>query len=372
MNQIRERRNHDAAPGAAIRFSATVTRLHRLASDVTGIDLAIPFATDFRYRAGQYLSVLLGDGERRSFSMASDYGHGAPIELHVRRRLGGRFSNALLRDLNVGQRLELEGPFGQLEWREASGPVILMGTGTGLAPLKALLEYGLATGGQRPIHLYWGGRALPDLYLRTHFHELARANPRVRFIPVLSRPHAGWAGRHGYVQDAVAEDLPDLHAAHIYACGSGVMIDAARKRLAALPGFDDDHFFSDAFVPAIRTIEGAATPTLSLLVTAEGVTRKIRAASGVTLLSVLKTAGLPILSVCGGKSSCGTCKVNVSRGWQDRLPVPERAERRLLANLDDIRPGDRLACQIHLTPDSDGLAVTLSSGTWPTGSAPHL
>jgi CDP-4-dehydro-6-deoxyglucose reductase len=367
MNQLLEREIGNAAPGAAIRLTATVIRLHRFAADVTGVGLALPSGPRFRYQPGQYVSVLLGDGERRSFSMASAYKPGASIELHVRHRAGGRFSETALRDLKVGHSLELEGPFGQVQWRQGLGPAILMGTGTGVAPLKALLEHGLIGGGQREMWLYWGGRALPDLYLRDHFHTLAQKHPRMHFIPVLSRPDSGWAGRRGYVQDVVAEDFADLHNAHIYACGSGIMIDAARARLATLAGFDEDRFFCDSFEPAFPMARKAASPTLSVFVTADRVTKPVRVAAGVTLLSALKNSGLTVLSVCGGKASCGTCKVNVVEGWRHRLPGPERTERRLLANLDHIGPGDRLACQIHLTQDSDGLAINVGSATWPLG-----
>src|SRR3984885_661284 len=197
-------------------FEAKVLRLDRLAADVTGLVMAPAAHARFHYRPGQYLSVVLADGQRRSFSMATAGGGGRPIELHIRRRLGGRFSDTMLAALKVGHSLTFEGPFGQIDWREGPGPAILLGTGTGLAPLKALVEHALAAGGQRPIHLYWGGRAPGDLYLSAYLHELARTHARLHFVPILSRPHAGWAGRRGYVQDAVAEDFAHLEAAEGY------------------------------------------------------------------------------------------------------------------------------------------------------------
>ena len=346
--------------GAATnRFAATVLRLERLASDVTGLVMAPAANARFCYRPGQYLSVLLADGQRRSFSMASAYEVDGPIELHIRRRPGGRFSDRVLAGLQVGDKLRFEGPFGQVHWREGLGPAILLGTGTGLAPLKALLEHGLAAGGQRQIHLYWGGRAPADLYLSSHLHALARTHARLRFIPVLSRPHASWAGRCGYVQDAVAEDFGDLHAAHVYACGSGAMINAARARLSAVPGFHEDRFLADAFEPAASVTPSTGLASLRLSVSVQGTVRSVRACRGDTLLSALQGAGAPILSVCGGKASCGTCKITVAQAWRERLPQPARTEQRLLANLDDTGPGDRLACQIRLTPQTDGLAVLL-------------
>lgn len=361
MTEFRAREEAVAEAGAVRRFAATLLRVERLADNVAGLVMAAN--TSFRYRPGQYLSVILADGWRRCFSMASPYKVGCPIELHIRRRPGGRFSDTALAALKVGDNLTFEGPFGQVDWREGTGPAILMGTGTGLAPLKALLEHGLAAGGERQIHLYWGGRTPSDLYLHAHFHHLARAQARFTFTPLLSRPHANWLGRRGYVQHAVAEDFPDLHEADIYACGSGAMISAARARLSDLPGFDEDRFLADAFEPAVPVAATRGVPSIRLSVDVQGAVRSVPGCVGDTLLCALQVAGTPILSVCGGKASCGTCKVTVAEAWRVRVPNPERTEQRLLANLEYIGPGDRLACQIRLTPETDGLAIRLVSET---------
>jgi CDP-4-dehydro-6-deoxyglucose reductase len=368
MNQLPVHEDSAAALAAANRFEAAVQRLDRLAADVTRLLLAPPPHARFRYRPGQYLSLILADGQRRSFSMANAWGVDRPIELHIRRRLGGVFSETALGSLKVGDNLTFEGPFGQVEWREGRGPAILMGTGTGLAPLKALLEHALAAGSERPIRLYWGGRAPSDLYLDAHLSQLARRHTRFSFIPVLSRPPASWAGRRGYVQDAVAEDFDDLHHADLYACGSGAMIDAARAQLGQLPGFHEDRFLTDAFEPAAPVVRSSGLPAVQLFVNLHGDIRSVRGPLGATLLSALREADAPILSVCGGKASCGTCKITVAEPWRDRLPQPARTERRLLANLDDIGPADRLACQIPLTQETDGLAVSLvchATAKWP-------
>jgi CDP-4-dehydro-6-deoxyglucose reductase, E3 len=364
MNQLPM--HEDSA--TANRFEAAVQRLDRLAADVTRLVLAPPPQARFRYRPGQFLSLILADGQRRSFSMANACGIDRPIELHIRRRPGGRFSETALSRLKVDDKLTFEGPFGQVNWREGRGTAILMGTGTGLAPLKALLEHGLAAGGHRPIRLYWGGRLPHDLYLNEHLCQLALEHTRFSFIPVLSMPPASWAGRCGYVQDAVTEDFADLHNADLYACGSGAMIDAARARLGQLPGFHEDRFLTDAFEPAAPVVRSSGLPSVQLFVNIHGTIRAIRGPLGATLLSALREAGAPILSVCGGKASCGTCKITVAEPWRDRLRQPARTERRLLANLDDIGPGDRLACQIPLTQETDGLAISLvchATAKWP-------
>jgi CDP-4-dehydro-6-deoxyglucose reductase, E3 len=356
MTQIRAQADTAPTLSAPQRFVSTVLRVDQLAPDVIGLVMAPPANLRFSYRPGQYLSVLLADGQRRSFSMASAWGLGRPIELHVRQRPGGCFTDAVLSALQVGDQLQCEGPFGHVDWREGTGPAILMGTGTGLAPLKALIEHALAAGGQRPIHLYWGGRAPADLYLKAHFHHLAAYHTRLRFIPVLSRPPADWAGRRGYVQDAVAEDFANLHDADLYACGSPTMITAARERLADRSGFDEDRFVADAFEPAAPVPHSADLPSISLLVNFRGAIRLVRAAQGASLLSALQAACVPILSVCGGKAVCGACKISLMPEWADKLPPPQKREQRLLAHLKAV-PGERLSCQITLTAELAGIEV---------------
>lgn len=358
---------------AARPLDATITAIAARAEDVTELVLALPPDADFTWRPGQYLSLLLEDGCRRSFSMACPYRPDGRVELHIRRRPGGRFSDGALAALKVGDRLRVDGPYGGMDWRPGDGPVVLLGTGTGLAPLKALLEYGLTEASGRPIHLYWGGRTSADLYLTQALQRLARAHPSFSYTPLLSRPDPSWSGGRGYVPDAVAEDFADLHGADVYACGSPAMIDAARVRLRAVPGFDEDRFLADAFEPADQTLPQAPPPSrsvgpLSILVEFEGAARPVAAVSGQTLLTALQAAGAPILSVCGGKASCGACRVSIQAPWREHLAPAGRTERRLLAHLDDAGPHDRLACQVQLTDEADGLAIRLpapAKALWP-------
>jgi CDP-4-dehydro-6-deoxyglucose reductase len=355
------------APSAARLFEAVVAGLVRHGA-VTQLTLTPPANAGFTWRPGQYLSLILPDGSRRSFSMASRCQPGGQIELHIRRHSGGRFSDGVLSQLKIGDRLRIDGPYGQIDWRDGDGPIVLLGTGTGLAPLKALIEHALAEGHDRPLHLYWGARSAADLYLSPLLHLWAARRPGFMFIPVLSQPHANWSGRVGHVQDAAAEDFADLDGVHVYACGSPAMIESARRALGGIPGWDEDRFLADAFEPADATSPAPTARSLTLSVAFQGQTRTVPAAEGSSLLAALQAAGAPILSICGGKASCGECKLAIDPAWADRLPAPGRTERRLLANLDPVGPLDRLACQILLTPETDGLAVHLGPKTtalWP-------
>ncbi len=348
------------APKAPRQFEAFVTGVAHYGEAVTELRLASATGDILAHRPGQYLSVILEDGARRSYSMAAP--SGGDIELHIQRRPGGRFSDLALAGVKVGDKFRLEGPFGEMDWQRSSGQAVLLGTGTGLAPLKALVQQGLAAGFDRPIRLYWGGRTLNDLYLAPALRRWAREHVCFTFVPVLSRPHAGWSGRVGYVQDAAAADLTTLSDTAIYACGPPAMVAAARSRLAVIKGYDDGRFFADAFEPADgRAPAGASKLWISADIA--GDTRRLEAASGSTLLAALRAAGAPILSICGGRASCAACKVTIEEPWRDRLPAPGRTERRLLAFLDDAGPHDRLACQIQLTAEADGLAVRLGPET---------
>jgi ferredoxin len=111
-------------------------------------------------------------------------------------------------------------------------------------------------------------------------------------------------------------------------------------------------------IPAHLRADGAA---IDLLVRRQDARSPIRARNGETLLAALTKAGLPVMSVCGGRAACGSCKVGLDPAWSDRLPPPGKAEGRLLRHLPDVRPGDRLACQITLTPLLDGLEVRLAA-----------
>jgi CDP-4-dehydro-6-deoxyglucose reductase, E3 len=341
-------------------FDVTVEALVRH-GEVTLLTLQPAVGTDFAWRPGQYLSLLMPGGLRRSFSMAAPHRPGGAIELHIRRHSGGLFSDRLLSALAVGDRLTVDGPYGDLDWRDGGGPIVLLGTGTGLAPLKALIEYGIASSTRRPMRLYWGADTIEELYLAPALHSWAAECRNFEFVPVLASPHLGWHGRTGYVQDAAVSDLPHLHDTHVYACGSPRMIASARKALSVLSGWDEERFLTDPFEVAARAPAPLEHRTLTLVVQFKGERRSVAAAPGSSLLAALQSAGAPILSICGGKASCGECRVSIDAAWSSRLKSPARTERRLLAHLDGIAPGDRLACQILLTSEDNGLAVRLGS-----------
>jgi 2Fe-2S type ferredoxin len=240
-----------ADPSARRTVAAKVFRLSRPAHDVTVLQLRFPAGTRVRFRAGQYLQIVLDDGERRSFSMANSPTLTDGALLHIRHVTGGRFSGAVLPHLQQGDMLNVELPYGDFYLREDSDkPIVLVASGTGFAPIQSIVDYALARNVQRPMHLYWGARRAEDLYaLDVPARWIAR-RPDFRFIPVLSEPEPGanWTGRTGLVHRAVMEDHTSLAGVQVYACGAPVMTRAAREDFTALRGLPEAEFFSDAFV----------------------------------------------------------------------------------------------------------------------------
>ena len=148
--------------------------------------------------------------------------------------------------------MRFEGPLGTFFLREDSDkPLILLASGTGFAPIKAIVEHAIHKKISRPITLYWGCRVRADLYL----HELAESWARehgITYMPVLSetRPEDNWTGRSGFVHHAVMQDFPDMSAHQVYACGAPIVVESARIDFLAQCKLPSDEFFSDAFTPA--------------------------------------------------------------------------------------------------------------------------
>ncbi|NQE49389.1 anthranilate 1,2-dioxygenase ferredoxin subunit AndAb [Herbaspirillum rubrisubalbicans] len=238
----------DAVPAPQV-LQATVETIQRAAPDVAILRLRC--AAPLSWRAGQYLDVLLEDGQRRSYSMATHAGEGSTLlELHVRHLPGGLFTDRVFGTMQPGQALTLEGPSGSFFMREAEQPVILLASGTGFAPVKALVEDAIAKGSRRPMRLYWGGRRPADLYLDGLCRDWAASLPWFDYVPVLSEVDAasGWNGRTGFVHQAVMQDCPAMQAYQVYACGAPVVVESARRDFTATCGLPETAFFADAFI----------------------------------------------------------------------------------------------------------------------------
>ncbi len=227
-----------------------VESLTRVADDVIILGLKMPGSESFSYLPGQYVDILLSGGRRRAFSLATAPVSGGLLELHIRHIPGGEFTTQVFETMKERDLLRIHGPHGSFFLREDSDkPVVMVATGTGIAPLKAMIEGALARGIRRPLHLYWGGRHRRDLYLDALATQWAAGHPDFHYVPVLSRPDESdqWAGRIGRVQAAVLADFPDLSGCQVYACGSPAMVADARRDFVGAGGLPESGFFADAF-----------------------------------------------------------------------------------------------------------------------------
>ncbi|WP_313146571.1 CDP-6-deoxy-delta-3,4-glucoseen reductase [Diaphorobacter nitroreducens] len=235
------------------KLPVRVAALTRASHDVMQVRLQLPAADTFRYHAGQYIEFILRDGARRAYSMANapHTQEGAPgVELHIRHMPGGRFTDHVFNAMKEKEILRVEGPFGSFFLREDSDkPMVFLASGTGFAPIKALIEHMQHKGIMRPATLYWGGRRPADLYMDGWIRERLAALPNLRYVPVVSDalPEDGWAGRTGFVHQAVMEDIADLSGYQVYACGAPIVVDSARAAYSAERGLPPDEFYADAF-----------------------------------------------------------------------------------------------------------------------------
>ena len=231
------------------KMPARVTGIRKAADDVVVLTLQLPANDRLQYLAGQYLEFILRDGTRRSYSMANAPHLDENLTLHIRHMPGGVFTDHVFNAMKERDILRFEAPLGTFFLREDSArPIVLLASGTGFAPIKAMVEHSIHSGSTRPITLYWGGRRPRDLYMQELCEEWARSVPNFQYVPVVSEPAAedGWNGRTGFVHLAVLADLPDLSGYQVYACGAPAMVDAARTDFASA-GLPDEEFFADAF-----------------------------------------------------------------------------------------------------------------------------
>ena len=232
------------------KMPARVARMERLGEDVMLLWLQLPATEKMQYRAGQYVEFMLKDGKRRSYSLANAPHTDEQVSLHIRHMPGGVFTDHVFGAMKERDILRFEGPLGTFFLREDSDrPMLLVASGTGFAPVKAIVEQAVHVKSTRPMTLYWGGRRPGDLYMRALCEEWAQTIPGFRFVPVVSdpQPEDGWQGRTGFVHRAVIEDFPDMSGHQVYACGAPIMVDSARRDFVAECGLPEEQFLADAF-----------------------------------------------------------------------------------------------------------------------------
>jgi CDP-4-dehydro-6-deoxyglucose reductase len=258
---------HSATEARRKRLPCRIERAVPLTHDVMGLFLRLPIAEDFNFEPGQYIDILLPGGRRRSFSIASPPHDARPLELHVRRVVGGEFTDRLFHEDTRSSLLTIEGPLGQFTYRRhpagrhtssqsASGapPMLLIAGGTGIAPILSILRHVIENDIERDMQVFWGARTEADLYAHATLEALSRRAASLRYAPVLSEAPLSWPGLTGWVHEAAFEHIENLESYEVYAAGPPAMIAAIRAEYAAR-GNAVDHLYYDSFDYAPDTLE---------------------------------------------------------------------------------------------------------------------
>ena len=242
---------HEVNVGKDIPVKTMPCRIHKLeklADDVMALYLKLPANERLQFLAGQYIDILLKEDKPRSFSLANAPHDDEFLQLHIRNIPGGAFTRHVFTEMKERDILRIKGPMGTFFLHEDSDkPIIFVASGTGFAPVKAIIEHALHIGMQRPMHLYWGVRVLADLYMLDLAQQWEAHG--IRFTPVLSEPRVEdhWQGKQGLVHQAVLDDYSDLSGHQVYACGAPIVVESAHRDFTALRGLPNEEFFSDAF-----------------------------------------------------------------------------------------------------------------------------
>lgn len=232
-----------------------VTALDDATHDIKRVRLSVRGNESLAYMAGQYARVTFPGAPTRDYSMANRADLDE-LEFHVRRIPGGAASERVATHLAVGDEVVVEGPFGTSFLREKhTGPIMAVAGGSGLAPIKAIVETALFRGLHQPIHVYFGVHTDQDLYLVEHFMKLAQSYENFHFIPVISKEKtSSW--RRGWVTDAIADDFEDFDGWKAYVAGPPAMVDAARAVLVGR-GLRPEDLHADVFFTpeALETVD---------------------------------------------------------------------------------------------------------------------
>jgi len=224
----------------------TLTAVSELTHDIREVRMTIKSGGPFTFSPGQYASVRFGDLPARDFSMACQPDD-EELVFYIRIVEDGRVSRHIAETLSAGDRVRVNGPHGSAYLREGrQTPILAIAGGSGLSPIRSIVDRAVALGWEQPIHIYFGVRDERDLYCVEHFQALAEQHPNLHFTPVLSEPSGESTRRTGLVTDAVKADFDSLEGFTAYLAGPPPMVEAAQAMLPEL-GIPAQAIHADAF-----------------------------------------------------------------------------------------------------------------------------
>ncbi len=228
-------------------FLGEVVENKRITRDVYILKMMLD--KEIKFQAGQFVNIeaMLETGRKmKPYSIASAPMQKDVLEFCIKKIEGGAVSTFLY-NTAVGTKLKLMGPFGQFVLNNHNDTgVILIGTGTGIAPLKPMVEVLLENGYDKEITILFGIRYEEDVYYKEYFEQLEKDHPNVKFVPTLSKPGPEWKGSKGYVQDWLRDNVK-YNGQHVYICGLIPMVEAVKKTCEEL-GFPKNHVHDEKYV----------------------------------------------------------------------------------------------------------------------------
>src|SRR5690606_66830 len=290
----------------------------------------------FRYYPGQYLDFILKDGRHRSYSMATPPNDANQVELHIRHTPGGAFTDHVFgagaTKMKVREILRVEAPLGSFFLRQSEKPAIFLASGTGFAPIKAMVQHMIAVGDKRPVRLYWGGRRPFDLYMDAVAKEWESQLPDFQYVPVVSeaRDEDMWQGRTGFVHRAVMEDFPDLSGHQVYACGVPVMVDSARRDFVQQCRLPQTEVYADSFTTQ-ADLAAPARPAVAAPRAASR-TRPAESSASASPESVTRPGSMSSPRAAASSASFAFCSTS-------RIVTPARATAAMVSKIFDTMSG---------------------------------
>lgn len=235
-----------AGEEVAPRTQATVIAKTLLNADI--LRLVLRCHTPLAYRAGQFAHLTRCDGLTRSYSLAMPPREDGIIEFHVRRLPGGLMSEWIHANLCIGDAIDITGPLGNCFYTSGAPEqgLLLIGTGSGLAPLYGIVQDALRQGHNGPIRLYHGSWKPEGLYLVDEMRSISATHPNLDYIPCVDDgAEAGF--REGRANQVAFADVPNLKGWRVYLCGHPEMVKIGKKR-AFLAGASMQDIYADPFV----------------------------------------------------------------------------------------------------------------------------
>jgi CDP-4-dehydro-6-deoxyglucose reductase/ferredoxin-NAD(P)+ reductase (naphthalene dioxygenase ferredoxin-specific) len=228
------------------KLTCTVRELDRMTHDIVRVRLSVEAGGPFYFTAGQYAEVSFDGLPPRDYSMANRPSS-ETLEFHIRHIPDGAVSAYANTNLKVGDTVHVDGPHGISYYRaKHTGPIVALAGGSGLAPIKSIIEEALGEGAEQPIHMYFGVRDERDLYLEDHFQALAARHANLSFTPVLSESSGTTARRTGYLADVIAADFAGLDGSKVYLAGPPIMVETCVEQVRQR-GAGDEDCHADAF-----------------------------------------------------------------------------------------------------------------------------